>query len=529
VQNDKKGWTKRWRRSWWFVAVGVTVLWLAVWAVVGIAGGLSNEAMRQRVVDGLRAATRGHVELEGFSYSLSGEATLKGLVIENMSMEGLLIRRMEVDEATVEFHRPGALSTKIVIDAIRAGKVSLDVLELPAAERPAVEPEGGGGDDVTFNPELPLEVAQLSLSVRTRDLLGAERPFRVGGLKVALKIPAGKPIEVTVTGHDPIWGRIDTSGTLNPDTGRGNLRIRATDTNLTPEAMASLPFLGVELAKTISVRGSVSCEVALALDLAGGGPVVPTGYVEPMGLEVRMTQARHLPLTVRGRIDLTGDAYLLDLHGTGAEGTWKLRGRDAAAPDGHDDVTFEFKGFQLSDVLDPATVKQSQARGRVSGRAQIQGRLDDPKSWAGGGKIDLADMVAWKVPILDVIVSETRRFSIGQDDKGYGELKFEFKEGLVVNKGSKLVSPSVAIFSTGGTIDMDGDVDLDVVVAPRVVDIPVIGDLLKLTQKFFLNNLAKLVVYGPMDSPRAKVVPLDVVSKVTQLFLTDLWKKPVQR
>ena len=95
------GRTKRWRRSRWFVAVGVTVVWLAVWLGVTIAGALCDEAMRQRVVDGLRAATRGHVELEGFSYSLSGEATLRGLVIENMPIEGLLIRRLEMQSSTI--------------------------------------------------------------------------------------------------------------------------------------------------------------------------------------------------------------------------------------------------------------------------------------------------------------------------------------------------------------------------------------------------------------------------------------------
>ena len=82
---------RRWGRL--ATAIGVTVFWaLAAGALYGLHL-VSTANIRQLVVDGLRAGTGAHVKLQGLSYSLTGQATLEGLVVENMEQ----VRSVHVD------------------------------------------------------------------------------------------------------------------------------------------------------------------------------------------------------------------------------------------------------------------------------------------------------------------------------------------------------------------------------------------------------------------------------------------------
>jgi hypothetical protein len=167
-------------------------------------------------------------------------------------------------------------------------------------------------------------------------------------------------------------------------------------------------------------------------------------------------------------------------------------------------------------------------RAVVGGELSAKGDLNDMRTWADSGPVGLAEARLWRIPAIGVILRGATKLAVGHDEPGCARATFVLDRTVASSRDAQLLGPSAAILIPRGQVDLAGRVDMDVMVAPRVVPghkVRLPGKIVAWTDEHLLNHLIKLELTGTLDEPEAKVVPLAIISEVTGAFFKEVLRR----
>lgn len=265
---------------------------------------------------------------------------------------------------------------KVVRGRLRPGRVTLEapiaVVRLDRQGEWLGRP-GGLGKAAAVDP--PVLVAQgARVSVRQEG-----RPAMDVSHLTARLAPDGDALSLAARSSDPVWGPIQVLGKLGPDLVTGHLEMRSgRPIALTPERVATLPFVPPEVWREVSPDGEV--DVRLALDL-GRFPDGRAARVRiELGLRGATVHSRSLGLAATGTSGtIVVDDALVTLEKTAGQavgGTVRAQGTlDFGKVPNVFDVDLDLTSVDVADTPSTWQLDELGVTGRLTGHARLHAVL----------------------------------------------------------------------------------------------------------------------------------------------------------
>ena len=158
----------------------------------------------------------------------------------------------------------------------------------------------------------------------------------------------------------------------------------------------------------------------------------------------------------------------------------------------------------LHTLVADLAVKTNHLEGRLTGVLDItHANTADPRSWNGGGQVDLRDGLIWEIPIFGFLspVLDSVQKGWGQSRVDRGSATFTITNSIIHSDNLLFRAPAVEI-EYRGIVDFSGRVDATVQ-AQLLRGMPLVGPLLSIALSPF-TKLFEYKVTGTLSQPRSE-------------------------
>lgn len=354
---------KSWKRLGFGVVLGVAA-WAGVrfWVIPAVIVGKIQSQVGGKVtirdwwLDGRSAGVIGLVVHEGWGGDSPAWVEVDR-VTTDLTLGGLLRGRSA--PSRVMLQRP-----KLAFRLDREGRF----LNVPAARK------GGDAGPTARIPRLSVEDARVSFRRE-----GMTEEMLVSRIVARLEPdPKGRRLGLSAEADDPSWGRWVSSGTIDLDEGRGDVRLSADRVEADPQRLARVPFIPAEVWLHVAPHGPVDVNVALGWGPGTGPAFRMRAEVALLGNDGRFPSLGINAAGTTGRMWVEGGiVHLEGVRGRALGGEVAARGvLDFARPVPRVDLDLDLKGIDVAETPKTWQLDEAGITGLLTGKGHLLAKLD---------------------------------------------------------------------------------------------------------------------------------------------------------